>query len=275
MARLRLPQFQRKWKWPKLLIALMVLELAGTVPALALFGIASPNLYRTKLWQIGSDNGFNSSPLQILYAYANYRPIPKTPFVWSQELTDFNVAVSVLSMFVLLVKCSMFILHIWYPILSTLVNFPIVVLWAVSTYGQMGPDHSDPKHPANIAWYITKSCSYARPTNNVGYCLQAKGAFAVTVVMLATFFLNLILGIYSLIPTAEQRAASKIGLDDMQTKHSPLSDNSDREWEMKRVLPTHATPATPYTPRTLAFNTLDRQLPLRAQQGNSDKGRWN
>jgi hypothetical protein len=202
-----MPHFQRRWKWPKVLIALMVIELAGTVPALALFGIASPNLYRTKLWRIGSDNGFNSSPLQVLYAYANYRPIPKIPFVWSQSydppssqsaqethintqtrLTDFNVAVSVLSMFVLLVKAAMFLLHIWYPILSTLTNLPIVVLWAVSVYGQMGPDHSDPKHPSNIAWYLTKSCSYARPSGNYGYCLQAKGAFAVTVVMLYVFF---------------------------------------------------------------------------------------
>lgn len=273
MARLRLPHLQRRWKWPKVLIALMVIELAGTVPALALFGIASPNLYRTKLWRIGNNNGFNSSPLQVLYAYANYRPIPKIPFVWSQSLTDFNVAVSVLSMFVLLVKAAMFLLHIWYPILSTLANLPIVVLWAVSMYGQMGPDHSDPKHPSNIAWYLTKSCSYARPSGNYGYCLQAKGAFAVTVVMLVTFLLNLLLGIWSLIPTASQRAASKVGLDDMQTKHSPLSDNSDREWEMKRVLPTtNATPAQPYTPRTLAFNTLDRQLPLRAGEGG--KNRW-
>jgi hypothetical protein len=309
MARLRMPHFQRRWKWPKVLIALMVIELAGTVPALALFGIASPNLYRTKLWRIGNENGFNSSPLQVLYAYANYRPIPKIPFVWSQSydppssqsaqethtntqtrLTDFNVAVSVLSMFVLLVKAAMFLLHIWYPILSTLTNLPIVVLWAVSVYGQMGPDHSDPKHPSNIAWYLTKSCSYARPSGNYGYCLQAKGAFAVTVVMLCVFFpwpsqntnltlhrvtflLNLLLGIWSLIPTASQRAASKVGLDDMQTKHSPLSDNSDREWEMKRVLPTtNATPAQPYTPRTLAFNTLDRQLPLRAGEGG--KNRW-
>jgi hypothetical protein len=85
MARFRLPQFQRKWKYPRVLIALMVIELAGTVPALALFGIASPDLYRTTMWQIGYDNGFNSSPAQILYAYANYRPLPKTPFVWSQE----------------------------------------------------------------------------------------------------------------------------------------------------------------------------------------------
>jgi hypothetical protein len=100
------------------------------------------------------------------------------------RLTDFNVAVSVLSMFVLLVKCSMFILHIWYPILGTVVNLAIVILWTVSMYGQMGPDHSDPRYPSNIAWYISKSCSYAKPSGNYKYCLQAKGAYAVTVVML-------------------------------------------------------------------------------------------
>jgi hypothetical protein len=80
----RIPHFQRTWKWPKVLIVLMVIELAGTIPALALFGIASPDLYRTQLWQIGYNNGFNSDPKQILYAYANYVPLPKTPFVWSQ-----------------------------------------------------------------------------------------------------------------------------------------------------------------------------------------------
>lgn len=72
-----------RWKWPRVLIALMVLELGGTVAALALFAIAQPDLFRTKLWQIGSDNGFNSSPKLILYAYANHQPIPKIPFVWS------------------------------------------------------------------------------------------------------------------------------------------------------------------------------------------------
>ena len=100
------------------------------------------------------------------------------------SLTDFNVAVSVLSMFIMLVKSSMFILHIWYPILGTLSNLAIVILWAVSVYGQMGPDHSDKRYPSNVAWYISKSCSYARPSGAYGYCMQAKGAFAVTVVML-------------------------------------------------------------------------------------------
>lgn len=272
--------YSRRWKWPKVLIALMLLELGGTVAGLALFGIAQPDLFRTKLWQVGADNGFNSSPSQILYAYANHQPIPKTPFVWTGALTSFNVAVSVLSMFILMVKVTMFVLHIWYPFLATVTNAVITALWIVSMYGQMGPDHSDPSRPSNIAWYVAKSCSYAQASGNEHYCIMAKGTFANTVIMAAVFFLNFALGIWSMIPSAEERAASKIEVDDMQTtmaggrghkekngvqiKDSPVSETtSDREWEMK-ALPGKQVP---YTPRTLAFNTLDRQLPLRAQEG--------
>jgi hypothetical protein len=191
--------FSRKWKWPRVLIALFVIELAGTVAALALFGIADPDLYRTKMWQIGSDNGFNSSPAEVLYAYANHVALPKTPFVWSQtyasaiiicgkyanctRLTSFNLVISVLSTFILLVKAVMFVLHIWYPLLGTVSNAAITILWIVSIYGQAGPDHTNPKASSNVAWYIMKSCKYAAPTGNEHYCKMAKGTFATTVVM--------------------------------------------------------------------------------------------
>jgi hypothetical protein len=252
----------RKWKYPKLLYALMILELGGTVAGLALFGIASPDLFRTKLWQVGSDNGFNSSPQQILYAYANYRPIPKTPFVWSNAITEFNLVISVLSMFILLVKVVMFVLHVWFPILGVVVNAIITTLWAVSIYGQAGPDHSDPEHPSNVAWYINKSCNYAIPSGNEHYCLMAKGTFATTVIMMSIFLVNMLLGIWSLIPSKSVRLAAKMDVDDMQ-KGSPTSDSSERPWEMKSLPRAAVTKKTPYTPRTLAFNTLDRQLPLR------------
>jgi len=266
----KLPPLSRRWKWPRVLYTLFVIELAGTVAALALFGIADPDLFRTKLWQIGFDNGFNSNPKQILYAYANYRPIPSTPFVWSHTLTSFNLAISVLSTFILLVKAVMFILHIWYPLLGSITNLAITVLWIVSIYGQAGPDHSDPRFKSNTAWYITKSCSYAAPTGNKHYCEMAKGTFAVTVFMAFIFFLNLLLGIWSMWPTAAMRAAHKIEVDDMQmTKDSPASDRSDHVWEMKSV---PKTQPTPFTPRTLAFNTLDRQLPLRSQEAPAS--RW-
>ena len=74
----------RRWKpnkWP--FYILLGIELPLTVALLALFGIASPDTYRKRLWQDGADNGFNSSPLTGLYAAANYRPYT-TPRVWSQ-----------------------------------------------------------------------------------------------------------------------------------------------------------------------------------------------
>jgi hypothetical protein len=84
----------------------------------------------------------------------------------------------------LLVKLLMFVLHIWVPLLSVVANVILVALWTVSVYGQAGPDYSDPEHPSAVAWYITKSCSYASASGNYGYCMQAKGAFAATVLML-------------------------------------------------------------------------------------------
>jgi len=242
----------------------MVLELGGTVAALALFGIASPDAYRTELWRVGSDNGFNSSPDQILYAYANYRPIPSTPLVWSSLVTNFNVVISVFSMFILLVKLVLFVMHVWLPIISVIVNAIIVALWTVSVYGQAGPDYSDPAHPSPVAWYISKSCSYAAASGNTHNCLMAKGTFATTVIMLTIFLFNLLLGIWSMIPTKAMRIARKTDVDELET--SPSSNTSgEKLWEMKAVPRTASSMKQPYTPRTLAFNTLDRQLPLRAQ----------
>jgi hypothetical protein len=72
----------RFWRAPKVVTGLMLLEFPLTVAALALFGIAAPNLYRTKLWQDGFDNGFNSSPVAVVYSHANRNPM-ETPLVWS------------------------------------------------------------------------------------------------------------------------------------------------------------------------------------------------
>ncbi len=62
---------------------LLILELPMTVACLVLFGIADGDSYRNKLWQDGSNHGFNSNPNEILYDYANYRPV-HYPLVWSK-----------------------------------------------------------------------------------------------------------------------------------------------------------------------------------------------
>ena len=87
-------------------------------------------------------------------------------------------------MFLLLAKVTMFIMHIWVPLLSIIANVILIALWSVSAYGQAGPDHADPAHPSSVAWYIAKSCDYARPSGNYGNCLQAKASFAATIIML-------------------------------------------------------------------------------------------
>lgn len=71
------------WRNAKVLPILFIVEFPLTVACLALFGIADPDTYRTSLWQEGANHGWNSDPIEILYAYANYKPIP-VPAPWNQ-----------------------------------------------------------------------------------------------------------------------------------------------------------------------------------------------
>jgi len=79
-----------EWKTPKTLRLLFVLELLLSIAALALFGIAQPDLYRTRFWREGSDQGWNSNPNQLIYAAANYKSI-NAPLPWSQLYVDLKV----------------------------------------------------------------------------------------------------------------------------------------------------------------------------------------
>ncbi|KAI9892703.1 MAG: hypothetical protein M1814_001123 [Vezdaea aestivalis] len=254
----------RRWKTPQLIVVLFAIELAGTVASLAMFGVASPNTYRTDLWKDGGLNGFNSDPDAILFAYANYEPIPKIPLIWSQFQTNFNVIVSVLSMFVLLIKGVMWVMHLWMPLISLIMHSIITALWAFSVYAQASPDYSDPKHPSKLPWYLTKSCSVAKNPARVYHgCTLAKGTFAVTVIMLALFAFHLPLAIYSMIPgKSNQHNRMDSDPTEMDLKRagtdneSPASETSDKpNWSSQAQ--------NPMTPRTLAFNTLSNDLPLR------------
>ena len=71
------------WRNPSFFNYLAILEFPLTVACLALFGIAQPDTYRTKLWKEGYNNGWNSDPLDIVYAIANYKPVD-TPKPWAQ-----------------------------------------------------------------------------------------------------------------------------------------------------------------------------------------------
>jgi len=85
---LKLPSIPWWWnlEWrnrKRTMLTLCAIEFPPTVAALTLFGIADPNTYRTKMWAEGALHGWNSDPIEILYAYANYKPIP-VPTPWTQ-----------------------------------------------------------------------------------------------------------------------------------------------------------------------------------------------
>jgi len=101
-----------------------------------------------------------------------------------RSLTNFNVVIAVFSMFVLLIKVVLNVMKIFHPLLSIAIHVILCIIWAVSVYGQAGPDKSDPEHPSSVAWYVSKSCSVTFNKGIVHYCELAKGTFAVTCVML-------------------------------------------------------------------------------------------
>lgn len=99
-------------------------------------------------------------------------------------MTIYNVVISVLSMFILLLKSIMFVLHTWVPALSAVVHAALVILYAVSIRNQSAADMSDPAKPSpGLPWYLSKGCGYATPGNH-GYCMQARASYAVTIVMM-------------------------------------------------------------------------------------------
>lgn len=103
----------------------------------------------------------------------------------NHSITNFNLVISVVSVFFLIVKAPVHVLRIWYPILSVIVHAGLVAIYIVSARGQAGSDMSDPQHPQpGPPWYITKSCSVAKFPSNVSYCRQAKALFAFTIIIL-------------------------------------------------------------------------------------------
>ncbi|KAG6036936.1 hypothetical protein E4U41_005409 [Claviceps citrina] len=241
---------------------LMPFELAGLVAVLTIFSLAQPDMYRSAMWEIGFRNKLNSNPNMVLYAYANYQPLPTIPLIWSQTFTDFNVAISVVSLFVLLTKLISVIMQLWYPILATFINCVMVALYVVSTYGQVGPDYADARYPAPAAWYFRKGCDLAKPYGKYRVCQVAQASLFVTLYMLVIYLINLGFSIWAMLPNPRADTMEEEEDDHFSTSSKPKERSA---WEMHGIKSQVSDHESPFTPRTQAFRTLDRQLPLRAQ----------
>jgi hypothetical protein len=103
--------------------------------------------------------------------------------------TQYHLVIGVVCMFFYLVKTTMWLLHIFLPIFSLLLHIPLLIIWAYGIHIQTSPDTIDPEHTNKGApWYITKSCDIVEDKQVRGYCMQAKSAFAVSVIMVYVSF---------------------------------------------------------------------------------------
>ncbi|KAF2643101.1 hypothetical protein P280DRAFT_467184 [Massarina eburnea CBS 473.64] len=266
----------RQWRLAKVVYFLIIFEFPFMVANLSLFGIASPNLYRTILWSEGGRMGYNSDPSTVLYAAANYRPV-KEPLVWSSFNTQYNLYIGVICTFFWLIKVTGWLLHVCYPILSLPLHLGLMALWAVSIYAQTAPDTIDPKRQNHGApWYITKSCSVVDDKTIQAYCKQAKSSFAVSIIMLVIYCTHILLAAYSLYPTKEARLTHATKAAEKQARKekwasSPYDDNEvspedqwQHMWELQQLprTPGAAPPPqqgwekAPMTPRTATFGQL-------------------
>ena len=202
------------------------------------------------------------------------------PFMaWTNKptsMTNYNLVISVLSMFFMLVKAVMYMLHVFPPILSVVVHAVLVALYTTSVYFQASSDTSDPEHPQNgPPWYITKSCSVAHNKSNIGYCKQAKASFGATVSILGIFLIYLGFAVFSCLPSKAHREEVALERKERDEKYSRLEAMHEEakaaqaaEYGVNSLPP--ETPGLqngmhPMTPRTTAFNKLGgtKDLPLR------------
>ncbi|KAL2860724.1 uncharacterized protein BJX67DRAFT_328710 [Aspergillus lucknowensis] len=266
----------RKYRNHNLVYILMALELPLIVALLTLTGIAAHDRYQSKLWEDGYENGFNSSPKLAIYAAANYRSY-STPKVWDSFTTNWNLVISILSTFILITKFPLHILQLLYPIVSTIIHMGLVAVYCVSAAFQTGSDKSDPDHlQSGPPWYITKNCNVAHDKGNVGYCQQAKSLFAVTIIIIVLYAVELGVAAQNCFITKEEREER----DEKREEKETMKAYEDMILKSPSMIPMtpSAMPMTPgtatyprspmpvMTPRSLAFNRVDSpstDLPLR------------
>ncbi|AEO53131.1 hypothetical protein MYCTH_2085599 [Thermothelomyces thermophilus ATCC 42464] len=259
---------RRPWRAKAPLYWGMVPELAGIVPLLVLFGLQQPDGFRSLFWRIGFENKQNSNPNMILYAYANYQPLPTVPFVWSKTLTNYNVAISILSLFILLAKMIATIMKVFYPIFGTIISLVLVVLYTVSIYGQAGPDYADPRYPSPTPWHLRIGCSLAEPYGAAKTCRMVQATLGVTVYLLTVYLCQLGFAIWAMLPNKELDMYDSDAEDDDDDGHPAKAKNKAAASVVQlqpapAPAPAPAADKTPFTPRTQAFHALERKLPLR------------
>ncbi|KAI5462870.1 hypothetical protein BGZ63DRAFT_412607 [Mariannaea sp. PMI_226] len=157
-------------------VCLLGLELIIATATVILFSLAYPDRFRSRLWENGGEEGWNSNPKLRIYFYANHREPPAIPLIWSQRLTDSNLAIAILTLVIFFARTVMAHLSYLPRYANILYDLLLASLWVASLAGQTSEDYSDPQHPSRYPWYLTHSCSESWAVNRSS-CRLAQTSF--------------------------------------------------------------------------------------------------
>ncbi|KAF7535821.1 hypothetical protein G7054_g5061 [Neopestalotiopsis clavispora] len=142
----------------QLQIMSVVTEVVVTSITLALFCCAYPDEFRSVLWEAGGENAWNSNPRLRIYDYANHREPPPIPLIWSQSLTNSNLAVALLAAAICLARIALLFFDFGGLTLQIMYDVVMSGMWMYSVVAQSSPDFTDPTHPSPRPWYLERGC---------------------------------------------------------------------------------------------------------------------
>ncbi|CCT73657.1 uncharacterized protein FFB20_05026 [Fusarium fujikuroi] len=217
--------------------ALILTELAISTTAVTLFGLMYPVEFRSRLWESGGEQGWNSNPNKRIYYYANHQEPPEVPLIWSQRLYTSNLAIAILGLVVFFARTAMSHLRYLPRCVNNIYDAILLGLWAVSIAGQTSSDFTDPEHPSPHPWYLTRGCSAAW-NKTQGYCQIAQASFAMSVIAAILYGARLIREAMLTAYERGQRHQSKWSVRDVQEVESIAGVYLDEGGESEAELTT-------------------------------------
>ncbi|CAG9977628.1 unnamed protein product [Clonostachys byssicola] len=187
-------------------VVLLVAEFCVTSTAWALCLWGYPDRFRSRLWENGGAQGWNSDPKQRIYYYANYEEPPEVPLIWSQRLTDSHLCIAALSLITCAIRVGLQPLGYLPRAASIVYDILLYSLWVWILVGQRSGDYSDSVHPSPYPWYLGRSCSESWSSTRLA-CHVAKANFALSII--APLIYGCRLALEAMIVTWERQCRKK------------------------------------------------------------------
>ena len=160
----------------------------------------------------------------------------------------------------------MYLTHVFPPMLSAALHGALVIMWAYEASLLGASDYTDPDHPSKMPYYISRGCGDPVDPSLRGYCQQATGSFAISILQAILFLVYFVFSVVSAFPSQEQKNEQREKeREENEWKDLENYENKDFEQELDQMhLPPNANmqqfPAYPLSPAKSAFGVYSTEV---------------